>query len=353
VRWFDPGQLGKKLLPALAKSRPRAFFCVNFKGLDPHGEQFHLLREAGVPVVVWCVDNPFNLISGLRSPFWKQAHLCVTDSWFLDPLHRHGARRLLHLPLACWPRFFAHARPEVPDIAKRLVFVGRSRFPARDKFFAGQSAPEVQTHLAANKVRRGQRPDYAWWLDNLAPLRLWPGNQARAVGYATEETSRFRRAYHLKYAARENDLTVFGDEQWPDLVPGITDARGPVDYYTRLPGIYASAEAVLNVTSLLLPHGLTQRHFDVWAAGGFLVTDDTPGLDLFPEELTRDIRFEHPRQISAIIKRMRAKPELKEQLTRAWKEEILAHHTYAERMRAVLDWVDSRPGTLDHGRKCH
>jgi hypothetical protein len=50
---------------------------------------------------------------------------------------------------------------------------------------------------------------------------------------------------------------------------------------------------------------------------------------------------------------MRAKPELKEQLTRAWKEEILAHHTYAERMRAVLDWVDSRPGTLDHGRKCH
>ena len=77
-------------------------------------------------------------------------------------------------------------------------------------------------------------------------------------------------------------LVVVGDKGWKHhLPPGPpeTPLLPPVDYYTTLPGLYRAASYTFNVTSLLLPGGLTQRHFDVWRAGGFLLptvrTDST------------------------------------------------------------------------------
>ena len=108
---FRPETWARPCPSLLRDHRPKLLFSINGKGLDPHGEVFHLLEAAGVPVVIWCVDNPFNLLSGLASPFWKRAWLCVTDASFAGPLHEHGARRVLHLPLAAWPGMFEDAAP--------------------------------------------------------------------------------------------------------------------------------------------------------------------------------------------------------------------------------------------------
>ena len=115
--------------------------------------------------------------------------------------------------------------------------------------------------------------------------------------------------------------------------------RPPVDYYVRLPGVYAAAPFSLNMTSFLLPHGLNQRHFDVWAAGGFCLMDDSPGLALFPEELTKEVRFARPGEIPGLIARFTADAGEKARLARRWREHILAEHTYEKRMRRMLETV--------------
>jgi spore maturation protein CgeB len=102
-----------------------------------------------------------------------------------------------------------------------------------------------------------------------------------------------------------------------------------VDYYSGLAEIYREASFSLNLTSLLLPHGLTQRHFDVWACGGFLLTDDTPGLKIFPQELARAVTFETPEQAAELLRSLAAAPLRKEELRRAWQEHILEEHSYA------------------------
>jgi spore maturation protein CgeB len=130
---------------------------------------------------------------------------------------------------------------------------------------------------------------------------------------------------------------VFGDTGWRDVLPEDTDFRGPVDYYGPLAAIYAQAQAVLGCTSPLLPAGLTQRHFDVWAAGGLLLSDATPGLSLFPDELTREISFAHPGRIGGMFQRFEHRPAERADLIRAWRELILAEHTYAHRAATVLD----------------
>jgi spore maturation protein CgeB len=109
-----------------------------------------------------------------------------------------------------------------------------------------------------------------------------------------------------------------------------------VDYYGSLPGIYAGAGVTLNATSLLLPRGLTQRHFDVWAAGGCLVTDATPGLDLFPAALTTPVCYAAPGQAGPLAAKMLSQPNLRADLAASWREAIAAGHRYEHRLAALL-----------------
>lgn len=336
VMRIAPDECSRRAAEILAQGRPALFFSVNFRGLDPLGETFHLLEAAGVPVGVWIVDNPFHVLSKLRSPYWRQAPLFVTDHFFIPLLKKHGAESVTHLPLATDPGVMAAAHtPRFPELADRVVFVGRSEFPDKAGFFAGLTAPQAALAEAEDRLQNGGRPDYGWWLDKLGAHTLWPGRESRLAGLCAETAARMFRISVLK-ALGDLPLTVFGDPGWTGLVPGLSDVRGPVDYYTTLPGVYASAGLNCNVTSLLLPHGLTQRHFDVWAAGGMLVTDNTPGLSIFPNELTAEITFDGPADLPELAERLLTDSRLVQDLKTAWREHILAAHTFDARVGVVL-----------------
>lgn len=332
---------------------PALYFSVNFKGLDPLGEAAHLLEAAGAKLAVWCVDNPLHLLSGLRARFWAQLPLFVTDDWFIEPLRSLGAANVRHLPLAARavnltgeprrpdptimdPTVMA---PAFADLADRLVFVGRSAFPGKADFFAGCATPAAAWTEAERLLTTGGRPDFGWWLARLGIDRLWPGTDARRAGFCAEETGKAWRTACLSAAHKglAGAFTVFGDAGWRELLPVGTDLRGPVDYYAALPKIAASAAACLNCTSPLLPHGLTQRHFDTWAWGGLLLTDATPGLSLFPAELTRAITFRTPQDIAPRLRALQASASEAEGLKQAWREELAARHSYAHRVQNVLE----------------
>lgn len=325
----------------LAQNRPKLYFSVNFRGLDPHGEIFYLLREADVDVVVWCVDNPFHLLSGLKSGFWRELLLCVTDEWFMEPLNSHGANTVMHLPLAGWPELYRNkARPVEHDAEGSVVFVGRSEFPDKRGFFSGLKVPDALLDEAIARMDKGQRSDFSWWADKFGIDRMWPGREVRRAGYGAEQSGKLWRTACLAQAAEAAPLTIYGDRKWESLVPLARFLRPPIDYYGPLPFVYESALCNLNMTSFLLPSGLTQRHFDVWLAGGLLLTDATPGLSIFPEELVREVNFACPRRIEGLVNKWSGRPEARKQLISDWRSLILAEHTYYRRMERVLDWFD-------------
>ena len=342
VRTLPPAELAARLPNLLRRQVPELVLSVNFAGLDPLGETYHLLRAAGSTVAAWCVDNPFHLLSGLRSAYWKDMPLALTDASFLPSLREHGAGNLLHLPLAAWPGHFGPASrwpaPAAAGLDERLVFVGRAAFPDRDAFFAGCAPDSIHEDKALAMLRAGQRPGFHWWVQELGIALLWPGNAVRRAGCGAERAGLAWRTACLA-AAAGLPLPVFGDQGWRELLPQGTDLRGPVDYYGPLAAVYGRAGAVLNVNGLLLPAGLTQRHFDVWAAGGLLLTDACPGLDLFPPELVQEIAFRRADELPGLARRVLAEPAWRQDLIRAWSAHILAHHTYAHRAAALLDWL--------------
>lgn len=325
------------LARALEAEAPGLFLSVNFHGLDPWGENQALLEAAGVPVAVWCVDNPFHLLTGQKNQLWKRLPLFVTDDWFVEPLRSLGADAR-HLPLAVSPKFFA---PEAACPAGRdLTFVGRSSFPDRDRFFAACRIPGNLADEARNLP--GRQAHFGWWRDRLPDIPLWPGNDVRVLGLGAETASAAWRMNCLTALNAATELTVIGDDAWRSLVPGVR-LLPPVDYYAGLAEVCRRASFTLNLTSLLLPRGLTQRHFDVWACGGFLLTDDTPGLSIFPPELTLPVAFQTPEQAADLLAALAADPKRKEELRRAWQEHIMTAHTYARRLEAILDAVRACP----------
>lgn len=317
---------------ALEQSRPGVFVSINFNGLDSFGENQALLEAASVPVAVWCVDNPFHLLSAQKNLLWKRLPIFVTDDWFLEPLAALGVRAS-HLPLGVSPEFFAPAQncPTGNDVA----FVGRSRFPDRDRFFAACSVPaDIQAEALAQE---GRSAHFGWWQQRLGHS-AWPGNDVRRIGFGAEKTSESWRTRVLQHLATTNSLHIVGDSDWATLVPAATLCR-PVDYYSGLANVYRQASFSLNLTSLLLPNGLTQRNFDVWACGGFLLTDASLGLKIFPKELTLPVTFESPEHASELVAEHAHLLHRKEELRKAWQHHILTEHTYVTRLELMLKTI--------------
>lgn len=329
----------------LRNDRPDLFLSVNFKGLDPYGGIASLLREAGSEVAVWCVDNPFHLLTAMRSRYWTRLHLFVTDDWFIPRLKNYGADSVHHLPLAAAPHFLSDIPDRVPDCAagieERLVFVGRSQFPDKDKFFAGCSLPDGFKNEIMDQFDLGDRAGFDYWEDRLGVSSLWPGNDVRRIGYCAEETGRAWRGYSLNMAEDEPGqwLTVFGDDGWREALSPACDLRPVVDYYTQLPAISKNAACCLNLTSPLLPNGLTQRNFDVWAAGGLLITDNSPGLKIFPGEMYEEVCFARHPAIPAMFERLMSDTALARDLRAAWRLIIQEEHTYRHRVETLLDRI--------------
>lgn len=334
-------EVAARLPRLLRDERPALLFSINLAGLDPWGERFELCRAVGCRVALWMVDNPWHLLTAVKSPWWREADLFVTDHSFLPTLKAHGAGSVFHAPLAAWPGFAAGvAAHNDPGLAGAAVFVGRSAFPDKRKFFSGLTLPGEAWAEAEALLQDDGRPDFAWWTRRLGITELWPGNAVRLAGLGAEESARLRRTLVLRAAARTlgpGGLVIYGDAAWRELVPD-AEVREPVDYYGPLAAIYAGARAVLNVTSLLLPAGLTQRHFDVPLVGGRLLTDRTAGLDIFGPEALAGAVFDAPSGkggagvvAEGLTARLDAPPD-----PEPWRAEVLARHSYGRRVAAML-----------------
>ncbi|MFW5499562.1 MULTISPECIES: glycosyltransferase family protein [unclassified Maridesulfovibrio] len=336
-RVIEPDAMRKNLLSLLHSELPELIVSVNFNGLDNAGETYFMLREAGVKVAVWMVDNPFHILSGIKSTYWQDVPLMVTDHWFIPILEKHGASKVGHLPLATDPKIFNSRLEPYPDLEERTVFVGRSSFPAKDNFFSGCIFNENDEQIALQAIQNGTKPDFEWWAGQDGIKKLWPGKEVRLTGYKTEQSGLIWRILSLQNAGKE--LTVFGDESWKQYLPD-ADLRPPVDYFTTLPSIYTGAGINLNMTSPLLPCGLTQRNFDVWAAGGFLLSDYTPGLSIFPEELLEHCTFKTPADLPAQIEFIKSNSHLQKELSKIWQSHIMKEHTYKSRICKILNFLN-------------
>ncbi len=337
------------------------FFSINLAGLDKAGQNFALLQALGIPVALWFVDNPWHVLTKLRLPWWKKARIFVTDASFIPTLRQEGAEHVHHLPLAVAQHMWemedatkAQCRNEAMVAAIqaaqecRCVFVGRASFPEKKSFFAAVKLDPEELSIGLEILKNNLGlPHFHWWalrlLGNATTQQgiFWPNKAIRTVGLFAEECAQAQRVQWLK-ALISMPCAIFGDVgAWQTLLPQApANIFYPeLDYYGALREIYSAAPSVLNVTSLLLPEGLTQRHFDVWAAGGFLWSNYTNGLRIFPQELVKPIAFSAPEGFHKALATL--SNQAKYDLKLGWQEHLREKHQYTHRMQCVLELVSA------------
>ena len=321
------------LFSAFSGRAPAFCLSVNGRGLDVHGRLFALFKALHVPCAIWLVDNPWHVLSRFKLPWWKEANLFVTDPTFIPTLSSEGAKHVSFLPLACAPHMWRPLAEVHEGVQQeKLRFVGSSAFPGKDRFFAATRLPDDLLAKAGELAANGGQPDIHWWYRQ-SSCRLWPGAESRLAGAGTELCSQARRVRWLEEASRIG-CEVVGDKGWKTLLPKAC-TKGPVDYYRELPDLYSGA-IIFNITSLQLPGSLNQRHFDVWAAGGFLITDAMPGLEIFPKELWREIAITNPSQLRALLSRIGQERRHFYELQVAWRECLSSEHSYLNRLHSLF-----------------
>ena len=105
--------------------------------------------------------------------------------------------------------------------------------------------------------------------------------------------------------------------------------------------LYQRHLAVLNVRNEAnVEHGLNQRSFEPLACGAVVLNDDLVDLPCSFEPGREILVYRDREELNALVARLRREPGFGTRVAEAGRRRVLAEHTYAHRIRAILNDLD-------------
>ena len=350
----------EQLLEAVLSFKPDCCITLNHMGVDIEGVLMDLLARLQLPLASWFVDNPHLIIHQYARCVSPWTALFTWDADNLESLRRTGFEHVFYLPLGTDPERFKPRISEMapPEWRAEVSFVGNSmlhkvagRLRAgvgilpRELFLAYRPVAQAFVHSETRSVEEFLQQEYP----HIHALYLTlPDNKAK-LAYETAITWQATRLYRNDCVRRLLPFhpLIVGDDGWktefrheskrPRLLP-------PISYYSQLPFFYGHSLINFNATSKQMKGAVNQRIFDVPAAGAFVLTDWRPQMEqLFePHEIAS---YQHADEISELTAYYLKNAEQRRRLTEAGRKRVLACHTWAHRIRQMLQTMREIYGT--------
>jgi len=330
---------------AVQAEKPDVIVSVNMQGFDGNGALPEIAGRFGIPIVVWFVDDPRPILLHQRQFVNRSMIACCWEKAYLPFLDICGFGKTAHLPLAGDPAVMQADAPARPTVA--LGFIGSSigepfLAPLRRKFLWRDSLAPLADRAAGMLLDRRDA-------DVDALIEMASRETSIALPFSDPFNRTWLRSYVIHLAGMKiraatitallpAGIETFGDpEGWRALIgPGLA-THPDLDYATELNAGYRSIAININITSRQMPSAVNQRVFDVPLAGSFLVTDDQGDMrelfDLGPEAVTY-ASIEDLKEKAAFYL---AREGERGRITRAARARILAAHTYAHRVKRMLE----------------
>jgi GT2 family glycosyltransferase len=226
----------------------------------------------------------------------------------------------------------SHPELVTPEFAGRFdtVFVASRRFA--ETLAAQVVVPVLPLHQATDPDR----------------FRPTPGGPDHELLFVAN-SRRTRRPIVDALTPSPFDLAIYGGDWYPELAdPG--DVRGEVVPNEELPAWYAGAGVVLNDHwPEMREHGyISNRLYDVLAAGGFVVSDELEGLE---EEFDGAVVTYRDREdLLDSIGRFLADPEARRAHVQRGRRAVLERHTFGHRVATITEVIapllDAQPAWI-------
>jgi spore maturation protein CgeB len=136
---------------------------------------------------------------------------------------------------------------------------------------------------------------------------------------------------------------IAGDKYWEKILdPARFDYHPPIAYGREAFKLYSLSKVNFACSSVQMSGAVTQRVFDVPAAGGFLITDKRKQLEEMFEAGKEAVCYEDPGEVPEIVRHYLGSEGERTRIIKAARRRIAAEHTYAHRMQKLLSIAGRR-----------
>lgn len=273
----DRACLNRRLQVCAGRLRPDALIVLGGELVDPG--TVRLAKAAGAVAILWTIDAPWNFEPILRAaPAYDRIFCQGTEA--VELLRESGIGEARWLPMGCDPGCHHRSGGAKEERGHDVVFVG-SRYPVREQFFAGLAGTDFAI--------RGP----GWErLPAASPLRMHVkgAHTAPAAWTGIYQASKIVLAVHYR------------------------DPRG------RIPC-----------------HQASPRVFEAMACGAFVLSDRQRDVLALFREGEHLACFDDAAELAEKVRHYLGNPGERERIARQGQDAVLRDHTYAGRLRQLLE----------------
>ncbi|MGB2987908.1 MAG: FkbM family methyltransferase [Phycisphaerae bacterium] len=331
------------------------------------GDDLKLAHEiAGKPLCSHFIDPIVTALQGLAWPaIWQclQSQSWVKAVWDRAQaveLQRFGVPSVIHLPMAAQNRAY-DTRPLDASKCRPIVsFVGGQN----TSYFAPNTNVPTSSLLAGTLTQavRGDLPDASFYDIYHESHGLGePVTPSDSVETQIQKTLAYFNAklfYNAGLCIRNRDRFVIflkrklGDtfhlvgSRW-DSVYGLTTAPRleTADAYFNH---FREAAINLNLVNGNAETGLNMRHFEITAAGGFMLCYHQPEIDEHFEVGKECVVFRSEADLLEKIKYYLSHPKERTEIAAAGQRRTLSQHLYSHRLQSLLQIVQAKPLPVEY-----
>ncbi len=344
----EDAEFHARLLALLQETAYDFVFTINYFGVVSDAcEQF------GIPYVSWSCDSP--LISMFHESVNNECnYIFLFDKSNYAFFKAYGARHIWYLPLAVDAGRISHILRHADDLElyrNEISFVGslyeRNTYdklvPNLPPYLKGyfDCVIEAQMNVSGGNLidplltdEICEKLQQYYHLEKTArsfsDLRLVFATTVLGFKVAREQ----RRSCLLELAKR-HPVSIYTNSNTQDLLR--VTYRGSVDYWTQMPKVFHESRINLNFTIPNIHSGIPLRVWDVLGAGGFLMTNYQPELELY-FDLNKDlVIFESRQELAKKAAYYLAHEEERREIARSGYEKVKQCHSYKQRMAQMMD----------------
>ena len=340
-------ELTFRLLKMMREKSYDFVFTINYFGVISDAcEQF------GIPYVSWSCDSP--LISMYHESVFNDCnYIFLFDKSSYLFFKELGVEHIWHLPLAVDTNRIDHIIKNAKDLKlyeNEIAFVGSlyernaydSLIPTFPPYLQGylDCAMEAQMNVSGgNLLERLLTDDICMQLErhyrlekskrSFSDLRLIFATTVLGFKVAKEQ-----RCSYLLELVKKHQVSIYTNSNTHDLVK--IDYRGSVDYWTQMPKVFYGSKINLNFTIPNIKSGIPLRVWDVLGAGGFLITNYQPELEMYFEPDKDLVVFESRQELDEKVSYYLEHEEQRCKIAENGYKKVKLNHNYQNRISKML-----------------
>ena len=146
-----------------------------------------------------------------------------------------------------------------------------------------------------------------------------------------------KRGQILRTSVNKFNLTIFGDEGFfnDPVLKKYTHKK--VQHGRELADIYRESKINLNIIGNNITTSVGMREFEIWGAGGFLISENCTGLQDVFENDKNFITFDSIDDLHEKIEYYLSHPEERIRLIKLNQQKIINEHTYNQRVKKIVE----------------